>query len=440
MKLSIRVARPSHSVVRVSLFLFALVLPAAAQFSDGAARPISFPGTLTNSPYAQTLSAFEEGPINWSVADGALPAGLSPGSSTGVTSSTSAAVVILAPDTTATNTGGSNSQQLSGTRNAPPVIVTTSPLLAAVTGSTYTFTMAATGKGTITWSITSGALPVGLSLGFPQVSSPEPPRRRNVHADYHCDGCWGLKFQTAKPDRERSPDCCANAELGFLVAVTDPDICGNSHRLEQHGVTWSFNPALGGGANNASTFVYAAPITAPTTQTVTIMATSMADPSKAATAVITLLQAVSVSLSPSTVSLAPSDTQSFTATVLGANNSAVTWSLNPPVGTISSAGLYTAPSSIQTSQTVTVTAQSVADVTKSASTVVSLSAPAKSFTFYVDSVNGLDSNPGTLAAPWKTIGKVNSTQLLPGQSVGFASGGVWREKLIPGQSGTAGIQ
>src|ERR1035441_1918222 len=33
--------------------------------------------------------------------------------------------------------------------------------------------------------------------------------------------------------------------------------------------------------------------------------------------------------------------------------------------------------------------------------------------------------------------RVNSTKMTPGQSVGFARGGVWRETLTPGQSGTA---
>jgi chitinase len=73
--------------------------------------------------------------------------------------------------------------------------------------------------------------------------------------------------------------------------------------------------------------------------------------------------------------LAPSGTQQFTATVLGTSNAAVTWSINPSVGTISAAGLYTAPSSILTAQTVIVTAQSAADPTKSASGVVSLQTP-----------------------------------------------------------------
>ncbi len=64
--------------------------------------------------------------------------------------------------------------------------------------------------------------------------------------------------------------------------------------------------------------------------------------------------------------------------------------------------------------------------------------PAASFTYYVDAVNGLDSNPGTGALPWKTVSKVNAATLAAGQSVGFSRGRIWRETLIIGQSGSAG--
>jgi hypothetical protein len=200
-------------------------------------------------------------------------------------------------------------------------------------------------------------------------------------------------------------------------------------------VTWSINPASASLVSGATTAVYVAPSTAPTTQSGTLTATSMADPSKIATALITLLQAITVSLSPSTVSLAPSGTQQFTATVLGTSNTAVTWSINPSVGTISSAGLYTAPASVLTAQTVTVTAQSVADPTKSASGVVSAETCC---TFYVDNAGSNSNNGTTPATAWQTIAKVNATTLTPGQSVGFKAGGTWRESLIPGQSGSAG--
>jgi Malectin domain/Legume lectin domain/Chitobiase/beta-hexosaminidase C-terminal domain len=81
---------------------------------------------------------------------------------------------------------------------------------------------------------------------------------------------------------------------------------------------------------------------------------------------------VGVQLSPSTTTLSASRTQQFTATVTGTTNTGVTWSLSPAVGTLSNTGLYTAPSSITTSQTATVTATSVADTTRSASATVHL--------------------------------------------------------------------
>src|SRR5262249_49274633 len=80
-------------------------------------------------------------------------------------------------------------------------------------------------------------------------------------------------------------------------------------------------------------------------------------------------------LTPITASLAASQTSQFTATVSGSSNTAVIWSLNPAVGTVSSAGLYTAPPSITSAATVTVKATSAADPTKSASAAVTLLSP-----------------------------------------------------------------
>jgi len=62
----------------------------------------------------------------------------------------------------------------------------------------------------------------------------------------------------------------------------------------------------------------------------------------------------------------------FTATVSNTGNQAVTWSINPSVGTISQAGLYTAPPVVANQQTVTVTAASQLDPTKSATAALTL--------------------------------------------------------------------
>jgi hypothetical protein len=86
-------------------------------------------------------------------------------------------------------------------------------------------------------------------------------------------------------------------------------------------------------------------------------------------------------------------TQQFTATVTGSTNTSVTWSATG--GTVTTAGLYTAPS---TPGTYTVTAKSVADTTKTASATVTvtgtqlLSASPTSLSFG----NVLTSNTSTL--------------------------------------------
>ena len=98
--------------------------------------------------------------------------------------------------------------------------------------------------------------------------------------------------------------------------------------------------------------------------------------------------AVSVSVGPGSGILTPSQTQQFTATVLGTANTAVTWSISPQLGSVSNGGLYTAPSSLATQQSVTVTATSVADSTKSASTQISLFVPVTLATFSLNELFG----------------------------------------------------
>jgi len=86
--------------------------------------------------------------------------------------------------------------------------------------------------------------------------------------------------------------------------------------------------------------------------------------------------AVVVTVSPTNAALQVSAAQQFTATVTGSTNTAVTWSVNgvvggnATVGTISTAGLYTAPSTVPSPATVTVTATSQAISTSSASAAV----------------------------------------------------------------------
>jgi hypothetical protein len=93
--------------------------------------------------------------------------------------------------------------------------------------------------------------------------------------------------------------------------------------------------------------------------------------------------AVSVSIASGLTQthIAPGQAIQFTATVQNTGNSAVTWQVNSipagntVVGTISSTGLYTSPTSVPNPNTVTITAVSVADKTKSASVMLTIVSP-----------------------------------------------------------------
>ena len=85
----------------------------------------------------------------------------------------------------------------------------------------------------------------------------------------------------------------------------------------------------------------------------------------------------SVSVTPANLTLAPGTTQQYSAAVAGPADSAVTWSISPQVGTISPAGLYTAPALVNSAQPVpvTVTATSSTDPSETGSTTLALSPP-----------------------------------------------------------------
>lgn len=135
------------------------------------------------------------------------------------------------------------------------------------------------------------------------------------------------------------------------------------------GVTWTCT-----GGTVSSTGLFTAPTTA---GTYTVKATSTADTTKSASATVTVTaaQTVSVSISPATVSLATGGTQQFTATVSGTTNTSVTWTCTG--GTVSTSGLYTAPT---TAGTYTVKATSAADTSRYATSTVTVTATSGSGT------------------------------------------------------------
>ncbi len=152
-------------------------------------------------------------------------------------------------------------------------------------------------------------------------------------------------------------------------------------------VSWSVDSVSGGNSTDG-TITQAGMYTAPTLAgTHTVTATSVADPTKSASATVTV-QGI-VNISPASATLAASATQQFNASVNGQTNPAITWSVdgvtrgNSSVGTISSSGLYTAPSQVG-NYTIAATASAASS---------GATAPVTVYTFSV-SPNGALLNPG----------------------------------------------
>ena len=148
---------------------------------------------------------------------------------------------------------------------------------------------------------------------------------------------------------------------------------------------------------------------------------------------------ISVTLSTRYVQLKPGQTLQFGAIVSGSSNTAVTWQVDnadggsAASGTITSSGLFTAPATMPGPASVTVTAVSQANPAVSATATITLISVSPTGSVYYVSTSGLDTNPGTKAAPWRTIQHAAS-KAKAGDTV-FVRAGVYRELVAFPSSG-----
>jgi len=185
------------------------------------------------------------------------------------------------------------------------------------------------------------------------------------------------------------------------------------------GVTWTVAEAAGGSVSASGLFTAPATISG-ASATFHVVATSQADNTKSATATVTVLPPVSVSVNPGSIVLAPGGTQQFAATVANAENAAVTWTVREGAsgGAVTASGLYTAPATIGgASATFHVVATSVADASKNATATVGISAIPVISAFTATPATISPGQSSTLA--WTVA---NATSLSLNQGLGSVSG------------------
>lgn len=191
-------------------------------------------------------------------------------------------------------------------------------------------------------------------------------------------GCAGNSTKNVAPAIEvRMAPTTTSLAIGSTVQFTAAAV-----NTANAGVSFHVNDIPGGNATLGritSGGLYTAPATVPNPATVTVKAISMADPTKMATASLTITSpAMTITITPATANVEVKKTATFTATLTGNANTTVTWSVvgGNTNGTISSDGVYTAPATVPTPATVTIQAVANADPTKSATATVTVTSTA----------------------------------------------------------------
>jgi large repetitive protein len=127
----------------------------------------SLPNATAGAAYSQSLSASGgSGGNTWSIAAGSLPAGLTLSAAGAITGTPNAAGSSNFTAQVKDSANATASKALTLTVNPPALTVTTTTLAPATLLTPYSQTLTASGgAGGNTWTLTSGALPPGLSLG-----------------------------------------------------------------------------------------------------------------------------------------------------------------------------------------------------------------------------------------------------------------------------------
>lgn len=146
-------------------------------------------------------------------------------------------------------------------------------------------------------------------------------------------------------------------------------------------------------STTASTVDYLAPGSIPSPNPASATAVSAADPTKSASVQITVINHVLVSVQPSNVTLASLAVQSFQASVLGTTNQNVTWQVQGAAcattgacGTVNASGIFTAPASVPSPNTIQIVAVSSDDPTQSGAASVTIAGGPNIITLHPSSV------------------------------------------------------
>ena len=296
--------------------------------------------------------------------------------------------------------GGDN-----GNHSSPPIAVTISTRPAALNaGSTYNFvaSVANSSNSSVTWKL---ACPTGVtdcgSIGSsdgtykaPIVdSSTSPTVTATSSADASKSDSWTFQLLPLPTTiKLNNPPSWINAGMSYKFSAT---VYGRTNTSVIWGISCSL--VLSDCGSIAADGTYTSPASVAQQAPFTVTATSVADSTKSDSAMLDLLPAIAIAVTPASIQMVSGFSYPLAATVQNdLGNVGVTWSVNgiaggnATVGTIAAVpdpvspsrltGVYKAPVTAPAAP-VAITATSLVDVNKSASSSVSfIPNPHPSFT------------------------------------------------------------
>ena len=361
-----------------------IISPVAITLSPATAQVV----TGGHQQLTATVTDTTNTAVSWSVAgSGCTGATCGTISTSGLYTAPSAVPSPAPVSVTATSVADPTKSATASITIIPPVAVSVSPKTVQVNAGLqkqFTATVTGTTNIAVSWSI-AGSGCTGATCGtistsglYTAPSAVPSPAQVSVTAT-----------SVANPTKSGSASITIIPPVAITLSPATAQVVTGGHQQFTATVTDTTNTAVswsiaGSGCTGATcgtistSGLYTAPSAVPSPAQVSVTATSAADPTKSATASITIVPPVAVTIAPATSQVVTGGHQQFTATVTGTTNTAVSWSVagsgctGATCGTISTSGLYTAPSSAPTPNQVKVTAISVADSTKSGSATVSI--------------------------------------------------------------------
>ncbi len=254
----------------------------------------SLPAGHVNTPYDATLNATGgTQPYHWALVSGTLPAGLAvdagTGEITGTPTANSSATPLTFQVTDSATPANQKSVALTLTITAVPLAITTTALPAGQVGTAYSAQLAATGgTGAISWAISGGTLPAGLTLngatglisGTPTATVTETPLTVTA-------------TDSGSPAQTQNAAFTLTITPSGITVTTSPVRAGltlgqslplTALTNDSAGVAWSVSPAGGSFSASQSLSGVAVTFTAPASAGVyTVTATSLSDAARSAT-------------------------------------------------------------------------------------------------------------------------------------------------------------